>query len=165
MTTKHKYVAEPLGWMVSVKVDRKKTKTAGGIYLDPNSCKVEDGAGMVGTVLGIGPYAFLGSMDVSGTGKPWVNVGDRIIFKQYCGTIIPDTDNDESYERHIEDKYIVARLVSTTAATDGMTDDLLDWDTLDADLASQKRNEVKEKQKLEVTQIAKTEASYYEKIR
>ncbi len=53
----------------------------------------------IGTVVGIGPYAWM--MESLGYGtpnwKPWVQIGDKVMFSKYGGRIIKTPTGDEYY--------------------------------------------------------------------
>lgn len=76
---------EPVGFRVLVKVEREKKKKTSTIVIPESVKDREVKGGFVGTVVALGPTAF----QAFDEGKPWVKIGDKVIFRQYAGL-----DND-----------------------------------------------------------------------
>jgi co-chaperonin GroES (HSP10) len=78
-----------IGHRVVIKPDPVVEKTASGLFLAVD-VKAERTASQKGTVVGIGPMAWVN--DLYGYGKPgwepWCKVGDRVFFPRYGGKLI-----------------------------------------------------------------------------
>jgi co-chaperonin GroES (HSP10) len=78
-----------IGHRVVIKPDPVVEKTASGLLLAVD-VKAERTASQKGTVVGIGPMAWVN--DLYGYGKPgwepWCKVGDRVFFPRYGGKLI-----------------------------------------------------------------------------
>ena len=99
-----------VGYLVVVKPDPVKDKTASGIYLAADK-KLERNATTIGTVVEVGPIAFKAY-------KPymcdWVEPGDRIAYVKYAGRFVPadpDKDDPDSELLVISDSDVVAKYV------------------------------------------------------
>ena len=51
----------------------------------------------VGTVIDIGPLAWIDYNKNAILKKPWVEVGDKILYSRYGGKLIKDPDTDEDF--------------------------------------------------------------------
>jgi len=86
---------KPCGYYVIVDVTPVESVTKGGIILPEDTVEKEQAVEETGTVVSIGPLAFLGMRgcteeDVERTGLPahkiWgIDVGDKVEFKKYEG--------------------------------------------------------------------------------
>lgn len=79
----------PTGWRILIKPEPVIKKSHGGLILATNE-KLERAAGVIGTIVKIGPSAW---KDYKG-GEPWAKVGDRVIFSKYAGAAIEDGSED-----------------------------------------------------------------------
>lgn len=95
----------PTGGHLLVLPDKVEEKTAGGIYIPQDTQEKEQQAATVGTLVAVGPGAWLDLDD----GKPWAEVGDRVSYSRYAGVAMVGQD-DESYVL-INDNDILARLL------------------------------------------------------
>ncbi|MFN9836934.1 MAG: co-chaperone GroES [Pseudanabaena sp.] len=77
----------PLADRVSVKINAREEKTAGGIYL-PDTAKEKP---QVGEIAAVGP----GKLDDKGARIPLeVKVGDKVLYSKYAGTEIKVGDEE-----------------------------------------------------------------------
>ena len=95
----------PTGGHLLVLPDKVEEKTAGGIYIPETSREKEQQAATVGTLIAVGPGAWLDLDD----GQPWASVGDRISYSRYAGVTMKGQD-EESYVL-INDNDVLARLL------------------------------------------------------
>lgn len=78
----------PAGHRVLLRPDSVEEKTAGGIILASSTRERDQQATMRGEVVAVGENAWKAFDD----GKPWANVGDRVIYRKYGGEIVKDGD-------------------------------------------------------------------------
>lgn len=71
---------EPVGNKVLIKVGQVETKI-GSIYLTDELSLKEQLAKTSGEVISIAPFAYR----AFGDGRPWVKVGDKVLFQKYGG--------------------------------------------------------------------------------
>jgi co-chaperonin GroES (HSP10) len=109
-----------VGFRVVVKPDPVKEKTKGGIILATDE-KLERAAISVGTVVEVGPIAFMAFKPYEG---PWCQVGDKIAYAKYAGKWVADPEfpDDASKELLVmNDEDVVCRLEGQPdASTDGV---------------------------------------------
>lgn len=94
----------PTGGHVLISPDPVEEKTKGGIYLPDTTRDSEQRAATTGTVIAIGPGAWLDLDD----GQPWAEVGDHVSYARYAGVEMVGKD-EESYTL-INDNDILAVL-------------------------------------------------------
>lgn len=75
----------PAGTRVLLKVEKPEEVTQGGVMLPHDTIRLEKRAIDVGIVEALGHIAY---RDLGGT--PWVSIGDKVLFKRYCGLRIDD---------------------------------------------------------------------------
>ena len=81
---------EVVGHRVLVKPHLQEEVTQGGIYIATGQTfEREQGATQIGTIMGIGPNAWLDFKP----GTPWAKVGDVVYYAKYAGKDIKDGDN------------------------------------------------------------------------
>lgn len=102
---------KPQGHRVLVRPDKKEEKTVGGIIIAETIREREELAGIFGTVVAIGPNAWAAFDD----GKPWAQVGDRVVFSKYGGLVLEDPDTKELF-RLLNDDDIYCTIESEVAA-------------------------------------------------
>jgi chaperonin GroES len=79
---------QPTGGHVLVIADEVKEKTAGGIFLPETTRENEQRAATSGTIIAIGPAAWLDLDD----GQPWAEVGDHVNYARYAGVEMKGMD-------------------------------------------------------------------------
>jgi chaperonin GroES len=82
----------PTGGHVLISPDVVEQKTKGGIYLPDTTRDTEQRAATMGTVIAIGPGAWL-DLD---EGQPWAEVGDHVSYARYAGVEMQGKD-EKSY--------------------------------------------------------------------
>jgi co-chaperonin GroES (HSP10) len=95
----------PVGHRIVVKQEKLeevdptyKKATQAGILIADTLDKRREQLGLdKGTVVAIGPGAFVEFNNNQGLTEPWCNVGDRIAFAKYSGKNVEDPDNNEVY--------------------------------------------------------------------
>jgi len=103
----------PTGFHLLIEMRKLAEKTAGGIVLPEKSRKIEETAGIIGRVLGMGPDAY--SDPQRFPSGPWCKVGDFILMRAYSGSrlISGDTEyriiNDDTVEAVVSDPSKVER--------------------------------------------------------
>lgn len=95
---------EPVGHRVLVYPDQIADRR-GSLYVPADVRSREQYAHIFGTIVKAGPQAWKAFDD----GKPWVQVGERVVFAKYGGFVIEDPDTKELY-RVLNDEDIVGRL-------------------------------------------------------
>ena len=95
----------PTGGHLLVLPDKVEEKTAGGIYIPETSREKEQQAATMGTLVDVGPGAWLDIDD----GKPWAEIGDRISYSRYAGVFM-DGQDEEQYVL-INDNDVLAKLL------------------------------------------------------
>lgn len=89
---------EVLGHRVLVKPDPLEKVSSGGIIVvneASDNFKREEGAIVTGTVVSIGPTAWL---DPGLGGTPWVAIGDHVVYGKYAGKKVKDPVTEEEYQ-------------------------------------------------------------------
>jgi co-chaperonin GroES (HSP10) len=98
MSDKKQYSAKVIGHLILIRPDPVVEKTKSGLVLAVDK-KLERNAGTSGTVLEVGPEAFLAFQEASGipmaARKPWVKSGDHIYHAKYAGKWIDDAATGE----------------------------------------------------------------------
>jgi co-chaperonin GroES (HSP10) len=77
-------VPRPVGWRVSVLVLTIPEVTAGGLIMATDDREARSLASPQGIILALGPTAYADPARFPDK-KPWVNVGDRVMFQKYGG--------------------------------------------------------------------------------
>lgn len=95
----------PTGGHLLVLPDKVEEKTAGGIIIPETSREKEQQAATKGTLIAIGPGAWLDLDD----GSPWAQVGDKISYARYSGVSMVGKDSVEYVL--INDNDVLARLL------------------------------------------------------
>lgn len=91
-----------------------KRATKVGIVIADTDEKRREQAGLdKGTVISIGPGAFVEFNRNQDLDEPWCRVGDKVAFAKYSGKTVVDPDNHESY-MVINDEDIVCVIRETT---------------------------------------------------
>jgi len=98
---------EPVGHRVLIQV-KVEEETKSGIII-AREARLAKVSTEHGTVLAIGPEAWKVHNKAAGTEKPWVHVGDRVVFSKYGGRFVIDPDTDEEY-MIINDDDILAKI-------------------------------------------------------
>lgn len=101
---------EVLGYRILVKKDEATTEEVrdSGIVVVKGNKTLETHRVNTGTVLGIGSTAFK-AFSNDYTGKPFVKVGDRIVWSEYSDKVILDPETKEQYSV-INDEDVIARV-------------------------------------------------------
>ena len=102
-------VRKVLGDRILIKRDLPPEKV-GSIMLPTKTVENERIMTSKGTVVDIGPLAFKdaemldiqttkgdGSVVTERAGKPWVEVGDYVLYQRYSGARIPDSNTEDGY--------------------------------------------------------------------
>ena len=84
---------KPVGHRVLVKPEIVEEVSKGGIILAPTARDAEQRGVMTGEVVAVGPQAWDGFSD----GKPWAEVGDRVVFERYGGLAVTDEEDGLEY--------------------------------------------------------------------
>jgi chaperonin GroES len=100
----------PQGHRVLVRPDKKEEKTKGGIILAETIRQNEELAGIFGTVVAIGPTAWMAFDD----GRAWAKVGDKVVYSKYGGLVLEDPDTKELF-RLLNDEDIYCTIESEEA--------------------------------------------------
>lgn len=79
---------KPTGGHILVLPDKVEEKTAGGIILPDTIRDKEQLAATAGTLIDIGPSAW---MDLD-NGMPWAKVGDHVSYARYAGVVLAGKD-------------------------------------------------------------------------
>lgn len=95
----------PCGHRVVVKQEKledvdptyKKAARAGIVFADTDDKRREQAGLDKGTVITVGPGAFVEFNKNQGLDEPWCKVGDKIAFAKYSGKNVVDPDNNEVY--------------------------------------------------------------------
>ena len=81
---------EPAGYRILLEMKVVENVSEGGIIMATKlESRREQAAMEEGTVVAIGPTAYLGT-----DGEPWIKVGDVVKYKRYEGVIITERDDD-----------------------------------------------------------------------
>lgn len=100
--------AKAVGPRIHIRVERKEeVKSKGGIILTHAKIQTDTEAADIGVVVDMGPDAYIG-LKKSPSNTPWVNIGDKVFFRRYCGTTIAFKDH---YIRIVNDDEIAALYV------------------------------------------------------
>ena len=94
---------QPAGHRVLVKVQEAEETTANGIIIPKAIADKHTEAGIIGTVVAIGPTAWKAFDD----GQSWAEVGDVVAFAKYGGFILEDPTTKEQF-RLLNDEDICA---------------------------------------------------------
>ena len=86
----------PKGHYVLIKPDPVEEASEGGIILNVDY-KRELAATTTGTVVAIGPTAWMAYDFDKPAWKPWAEVGERVFFVRHVGKLITDPDTGEEY--------------------------------------------------------------------
>ncbi len=86
---------KPAGFFIHVQRDEVKKQTASGIIIAADE-KLEKAAINHGIVKGIGPAAWCAEW-LGGGSIRWCEVGDRICFAKYAGTVYVDEETKEEF--------------------------------------------------------------------
>jgi co-chaperonin GroES (HSP10) len=107
----------PKGHRVLIKPDEVESQTATGIILVQDE-RLAKGGNQFGTIVSVGKQAWKAFREVDENGKevngrPWAEVGDRVIFAKYAGKFVYDpttgtSDKDREEYLIINDEDIVA---------------------------------------------------------
>lgn len=105
---------KPCGHRVLIKEEEIKTESDGGILLAVDD-KIERANQTTGTIVDYGFQAWkaFDHNQEGNCGKPWAQVGDRILFSKYAGKIIEDPDTKEQF-KIINDEDIIAVIQEDT---------------------------------------------------
>lgn len=96
----------PIEYNVVVRPDVVEAKTKGGLYLSDEVVE-RDQSGMTrGTLVAVSPMAFTFDDWPDGMAKP--EVGQRVAFVRYAGTLVPGADGEDY--RVMKDKDVLAVL-------------------------------------------------------
>ena len=74
----------PVGWRVAVLVLTIPETTAGGVIMADDNREARSMASPQGVVVAMGPSAYKDAERFP-DGKPWVHIGDRVMFQKYSG--------------------------------------------------------------------------------
>jgi co-chaperonin GroES (HSP10) len=96
-----------LGHRVLVKPDSVETRSAGGIYLNPDERK-EKAAIITGTIIDIGATAW---KDPGLGGFSWAEIGDKVSYAKYGGKFMIDPENGSELVI-LNDEDIICKLTS-----------------------------------------------------
>lgn len=91
-----------VGHRLMINPDPVETVTASGIVLAKDE-KLYREATHSGTVVQIGPNAFVGFADSS----PWCSVGDRIIYARHAGKFVEDPEEIDEKTKKPKEYYII----------------------------------------------------------
>jgi len=97
----------PQGHRVLVKPDVKEEKTQGGIIIAETIREREELAGIFGTLVAVGPTAWAAFDD----GRPWAQIGDKVVFSKYGGLVLEDPETKVLY-RLLNDEDIYCTIES-----------------------------------------------------
>jgi chaperonin GroES len=96
-----------VGHRVLIKPEIKEATTESGIYIGhADTYKREVGATQIGTIVGIGPNAWLDFKP----GIPWAKIGDRVYYAKYSGKEIKN-DNGDIIAVIINDEDVQCKIV------------------------------------------------------
>lgn len=87
---------KPVGHRILVKVDSANLETDWGFKVVSDE-KLENAAQIIGTLISAGDQAWK-AFGYQFTGKPWAEVGDRVMFAQYSGNTVEDPETGELYK-------------------------------------------------------------------
>ncbi len=99
----------PCGYRVLVEPESGEKTTEGGIVI-PQKERIEQETGVLAAV---GPLAWKDH----GSGEPWAEPGDRIIYAKYGGRMVTDPDTGREY-RLLNDEDISLVIKSDKSVTD-----------------------------------------------
>lgn len=109
-----------VGFRIVIKPDPVMEKTKGGIILATDD-KLERAAISVGTVVEVGPIAFMAFKPYEGA---WCKAGDKIAYARYAGKWVADPEFPDDKEKEllvINDEDVVCLLEDRPdASADGM---------------------------------------------
>lgn len=95
----------PAGYRILLEMEEIDEKTAGGIWLAPQTKDADEAASKRGTVLAIGEFCF---KEYPG---PWCRVGDVVTIAKYAGTVEEDPTTGKRY-RAINDIDIICKVTA-----------------------------------------------------
>jgi co-chaperonin GroES (HSP10) len=75
---------KPIGYMVTIEMDKVEEKKIGSIFVPESSKILSDETVEKGTVLELGPLAYAGLAN-GASKEPWIKPGDRVYVKAYGG--------------------------------------------------------------------------------
>ena len=84
---------QPLGFRVLIKPKDVEEMTAGGIIVVDETREAERRTTQVGHIVAVGNTAWAAYDD----GKPWAEVGDKVVYVKYGGKLIKDPDTGVEY--------------------------------------------------------------------
>jgi co-chaperonin GroES (HSP10) len=104
------HVIQPVGYHVLVRIDPIEEMTPGKIVIPEIARDKEKKIAIVGTLVRIGNQAW------AEDGERWAKPGDRVIFAQYGGMLVPKalTENIDADYRLLHDKDVIAILRDRT---------------------------------------------------
>jgi chaperonin GroES len=104
---------EPLDDKVLVAVDAHVEQTSGGVVIPDAARERQDMAAEMGTLIALGPAAFLYDNDVR---RQWVGrtpePGDRVMFERYAGTWV---DGEDGRKYRLMSQQCIGAVKPTTA--------------------------------------------------
>lgn len=108
---------ELVGHRLAVRVDEVETKSEGGIimYATEKDQQMDLVAKQTGIVTSIGPecwkaYRVLADNGCEVNGRPWVKVGDRVLFSKYASKFIEDPETSEVFAL-LNDSDVIAKVI------------------------------------------------------
>lgn len=97
---------QPVGHRVAVEVDAVPERY-GNLYLPTTGRERQQNASVVGTLLAVGDQCW----KEFGDGRPWCQVGDKVLIAKYGGYMMKDVvDGEERDIRILNDEDIIAKL-------------------------------------------------------
>jgi chaperonin GroES len=104
---------EPLDDKVIVLVDEHVEQTSGGVYVPEHIRQRQTMAAETGTLIALGPGAFVYDDDVRRT---WIGrrpePGDRVVFERYAGTLL---DGEDGRQYRLMSQQSIGAVKPTTA--------------------------------------------------
>lgn len=91
-----------VGHRLMIDPDPVETVTKSGLILAKDERLYRE-ATHIGTVVQIGPNAFVGFAD----SEPWCSVGDRIIYARHAGKFVEDPDEIDPNTKKPKEYYII----------------------------------------------------------
>jgi co-chaperonin GroES (HSP10) len=92
----------PLGHRFLIKADEVETTLPSGVVVVVDE-KLEKAGQMRGTVVGVGPSAYKAFREINEdngqevNGRPWVQVGDYVLYARYAGKQVEDPTTKEEF--------------------------------------------------------------------
>ena len=84
---------KPIEYNVVVKPERVEEKTTGGLYIPQDTQEKDQYGEFKGTLVALSPMAF--SFDEWPENEPKPQVGDRVVFVRYAGTLVQGDDGED----------------------------------------------------------------------